>query len=293
MRLCTLLAAITVPSLVATARAQDQLRLYQFHVWQIESDGSRFSQGGFRGGGTPEWDFRMWIKPDRRILGTSGYRLDADFVVHWFGDTTMLLVDVAAIRELSPHATSSDSVTHARLEEESYRRSLVLLPGTSAWFYPFGIPKRGERGIAYEVTIYDSSVSDMPIDRGHEFLLSGHDYGVEFGARLHRARIRLEIGTDSTGWRRVFEGQGLTRLPVRVSLAREGAREQHLLFEVEDPEWRNKNLKGHDQICWRWSWADRTTPRGGSCTSINRGTSVQRLYGTGAGQLRVTILSAE
>ncbi|MGH9896213.1 MAG: hypothetical protein ACREA0_30315, partial [bacterium] len=270
MRLCTLLAAIAVSSPVVPVQAQDPLRLYQFHVWQIESDGSRFSQGGFRGGGTPQYDFRMWIKPDRRILGTGDYRLDADFVVHWLGDTTVLLVDVAAIRELSRQATPGDSVVHARLEEESYRRSLVLLPGTSAWFYPFGIPKRGERGIVYEVTIADSSPPDMPIDKGHDFLLSGHDYGVEFGSRLHRARIRLEIGTDSTGWRRVFEGQGLTRLPVRVALARDGAREEILLVELEDPEWRNKNLKGHDQICWRWSWADRTTRGGGSCTSINR-----------------------
>jgi hypothetical protein len=278
---------------VAPVRAQDESRLYQFHVWQIESDGSRFSQGGFQGGGWPQYDFRMWIKPDRRILETGGYRLDADFVVHWLGDTTVLLVDVAAIRELSRHATPSDSGTRTRLEEESYRRSLVLLPGTSAWFYPFGIPKRGERGIAYEVTMADSSLSDMPFDREHEFLLSGHDYGVEFGPRLHRVRIRLEIGTDSTGWRRVFEGPGLTRLPVRVPLAREGAREQTLVFELEDPEWSNKNLKAHDQICWRWSWVDRTTRGGGSCTSINRGTSVQRLYGSNVGELRVTILSAE
>jgi hypothetical protein len=268
-------------------------RYYEFHLWQIEPDGSRFSAGGVRGGGTEGYDVRLWVKPDRRIAGNGDYRLDADFVVHWLGDTSALIGEVDAIREVHHSTAPGDSVTRAHLEEETYRRSVALVPWSSAWFYPFGVPRSGERGVGFEITVAESmSTAPIPFEAGHSFLLSGRAYGAEFGPRLHRARLHIEVGTPASGWREVFDGLALTRVPVRVRLAREIASGRDLLLELEDPEWRS-GLEHHDSLCWHWSWIDRQPPGGGSCAAANGGVSVQRLYGSEGGQLRVTVLSAE
>lgn len=277
------------------AAAQSSMSYYQFHLWQIEPDGTRHSAGGFGGGGTSDLDFRIWIRPDRRIAGDMDYRLDADFVVHRLADSTVMIGEIVATRGVSTSAYPGDSVRHARLEEETFRRTLVLHSGgrTTAWFYPFGIPRRGERGIAFEISPASSAASamDLPVTKDLDFLLRGaRSYGIVWKARTHSVRARLEVGSPGGEWSTVYEGGVLTRLPLRVSLAGKGARGTDMVFELQAPEWGVPPTEV-DDLCWRWSWADRQPPGGGSCAAIRHGTAVQRLYGSRAGFLRVTILS--
>jgi len=281
-----------------TAATQSTYSVYQFQLWQIEPDGTRHSGGGFGGGGSGEFDFRIWIKPEPRITGGLGYRLDADFVVHRLVDSTVMIGDITAIREVSSNAEPGDSIRHARLEEETFRRTLVLRSGATAWFYPFGMPKRGERGIVFEVSPAANPTTPaqkIGFDRAyfllHDFLLTGRSYGIEWKPRTHSLRARLEIGTPGAGWSTVFEGPVFTRLPLRVPLDGKGARGSDLIFELQAPEWGIPPADV-DAVCWRWSWADRQPPGGGSCAAIHEGPVVQRLYGSRAGFLRVTVLSS-
>lgn len=281
--------------LTTSAAAQSTMSFYLFRLWQIEPDGTRHSAGGFGGGGTSDFDFRIWIKPDRRIAGDMDYRLDADFVVHRLADSTVMIGEIVATREVSASADPGDSIRHARLEEETFRRTLVLHSGggTTAWFYPFGIPRQGERGIAFEISPASSAAGamDLPVTRDIDFLLRGaRSYGIVWKPRTHSVRARLEVGSPGGEWNTVYEGDVLTRLPLRVPLAGKGARGVDMVFELQAPEWGVPPAEV-DDVCWRWSWADRQPPGGGSCTGIHEGTAVQRLYGSRAGFLRVTILS--
>lgn len=274
------------------AAAQSTVAYYQFHLWQIEPDGSRHSAGGFGGGGSGEYDFRIWIKPDRRIAGNRDYRLDADFVVHRLADSTIMIGEIVATRGVSSQITE-DLTRHARLEEDTYRRTLVLHSGTSAWFYPFGIPRQGERGIAFEVSPATSASSAIgfPVTRDLDFLLQGaRSYGIQWSPRSHGVQARLEVGTPGGQWTTVYTGDLLTRLPVRVPLVGKGARGADLIIELQAPDWGIPPADV-DAICWRWSWADHQPPGGGSCAGAHGRTAVQRLYGSRAGFLRVTILS--
>ncbi len=274
----------------AGAASQAPGKHYQFHLWQIEPDGSRLSVGRFGGGGYDDIDFRIWIKPSRRLTGNTDYRLDGDFVAHRLGDSTIMVSEITAVRELRRDQAPGDSITRAQLEEETYRRTIVVRGGASGWFYPFGIPERGERGVAFEITVYDSVPPELPVDRGRDYLLSNHAYGIEMISRLNRARIRLEIRDAASGWRTVFEGDALTRIPVRVPLRGKGARGQDLVFELDAPEWGFPEAP-ESSMCWRWYWADRQPPGGEACAATRRGTAVQPL-GADLGQLRVTVLAA-
>jgi hypothetical protein len=244
-------------------------------------------------------DLRIWIKPGRHIVVGGGYRLDADFAVHRLGDSTVLIGDIAAIRERSPESRFGDSVTRSTLEETRYRRLVVLREGAAAWFYPFGIPQRGERGVVFEITMFVGSPYDLataapklPFGHPNDFILTGRNYGIEVAPRLHRARVRLEVGTAAAGWRKLFEGDAFSRMPIRAPTGMQGARGQDVLFELEAPEW-GLPMDQQDIVCWHWSWADHLPPGGGSCAAAHGGRSVQRLFGSTAGHLRVTILSTE
>ena len=302
----TMGVAVAALALVAPLEAQDRGEFYDFRFWRIEADSSRRSALTFCGGGSASMDLRVWVKPLRFGLrparSATPYRLDADFAVHVLSDSTLLIADVTAGRIISPGSAPSpdDSVVRARVDEETYRRSLVVRSGQTAWFYPFGVPRRGEQGLAVEIA---RRVDGCPVRADRVLPAGGHDeapsvaqfgvYGVEVRERLHRARVRLESGTSASGWRSVFEGEVLTRIPVRVSLGALGARGQDLVFELEAPEWgMPPDLQ--ESLCWRWYWADRQPPGGSSCGSVAGGTTVQRLYGSraGAGHLRVTILAA-
>ena len=111
------------------------------------------------------------------------------------------------------------------------------------------------------------------------------------GRRLHRARVRLEVGSAAARWRQVFESEVLTRVPTRIPLGAQGARGQDLILELEAPDW-GIATDLQEEICWKWTWADHQPPGGGSCTATNRGTAVERLVGSTAAQLRVTVLAA-
>lgn len=300
----TMGVAVAALALVAPLEAQNRGEFYDFRFWSVEADSSRRSARTFCGGGSANMDLRVWVKPLRMgpvpWPSATPYRLDADFTVHVLGDSTLLIADVTAGRMISRGSAPSpdDPVARARVDEETYRRSLVVRSGQTAWFYPFGVPRRGERGFAIEIA---RRVDGCPVRADRVLPAGGHDeaptlaefgrYGIEVRGRVHRARVRLESGTSASGWRSVFEGEVLTRIPVRVSLGASGARGQDLAFELQPPEWGTPpDLQ--ESLCWRWYWADRQPPGGGACASVAGGTVVQRLYGSQAGHLRVTILAA-
>ncbi len=290
-----LLVLLLAPTAIG---AQGRTPTYDFCLWQIEPDSSRFHIGDVGGGGSSNMDFRLLLKPTRGLFGRIGYRLDADFVVHRRGDSTLLVGEIRAARVLSEESVGSmagDRPARARLEEETYRRSLVVSTGSAAWFYPFGVPGRGERGLVLEISEHGLGTparAGCTSDRKRPpvMFLTKENYAIEVRGRMHQARVRLEIGSGES-WRTVFEGDALTRVPVRVAMGGQGARGQDLMFELQAPEW-GIPFDLQDSLCWRWYWADQEPPSGGACASVDRGTVVQRLYGGGFGHLRVVILSA-
>lgn len=284
-----------------TGNVQSPARSYDFRLWRIDREGSRHAVGSMCGGGSANADLRIWIRPSRRLPGPTPYRLEADLVVHGMGDSTLLIGDITAARAESGGSgrVFVDSVIRTRVNEEVYRRSIVLRRGEAAWFYPFGQPVPGEDGVVLEIVrspgpqcvIRADSLVARTRRRGLAVEGIFGNYGITVAERLHRADVRVEVGDAVRGWRRVFEGTALTRVPLRIGLGADGARGQELMLELEAPEWGvPEDLQ--ESLCWRWFWADREPPGGGACASISRGTSVQRLYGSTAGHLRVTVLSA-
>jgi len=178
------------------------------------------------GGGGVDADFRISITP-RMIPGrATPFRLDADFVVHTLGDSALLIGDITAAHAAAPGPTveEGDSTIHSQWDEESYRRSIVVRAGESAWFYPLGVPQRGEEGVAFEISKESASSCTVRADR-IQWRTNGQQpevtatkatsiggFGIQVGRRLHRARVRLEVGSAAAGWRQVFESELLTRV---------------------------------------------------------------------------------
>jgi hypothetical protein len=291
--------------LVSSLSAQGEQHSFAFHPWRIAADGSKRSAGDMCGSGGEEADFRIWIKPRTASGRATPFRLDADFVAHIRGDSSLLIGDITAAHAATPgpKVEPGDSAIHSQWDEESYRRTIVLRGAQSAWFYPLGVPQRGEEGIAFEIskdsvatcTVRADRIQFRANDRQPEVTAETGTgiggFGIHVGGRLHRARVRLEVGSPAAGWRQVFESDVLTRMPTRIPLGTQGARGQDLIFELEAPEW-GVPIDLQDEICWKWSWADHQPPSGGSCTATRHGTAVQRLFGSTAAQLRVTVLAA-
>ncbi len=293
IRMC-LLALVCITLGTARAAAQEKRAHYQFRVWQFLPDSSRTSPGGMWGAGARDEDFHMFI-----ALGSGSgplapaVRLDGDFVVHQLKDSTLLVGDITATRLLSRDSTglfARDFTGQDRLERRTYRLRTRTTRGSAVWFYPFGVPRRGERGIAFELSSSDTE----PVDATHRTPSNYESppgaapisYGIDGLTRPHRARVRVEVGD------RTFEDDVLTRVPVRIAL-KSGARGQDLMFELEaqDPAGGRPI-----EMCWRWFWADERPPGGSGCGSFIPGirgeTVEQSLDGSAGLKLRVTLLSA-
>jgi len=230
--------------------------------------------------------------------------MDADFVVHVLRDSALLIGDITAARASTPgpRVEQRDSIIHSRWDEESYRRSIVVRPGESAWFYPLGVPQRGEEGVAFEIrkdsapdcTIRAERIQIRTDGRRPEVEAEAATafggFGIQVGSRLHRARIRVEVGGAAAGWRQVFENEVLARVPTQIPLAGQGARGQDLILELEAPEW-GVPIDLQDEVCLKFTWADQPPGRG-SCAPTRRGAAMQLLLGSPAARVKVTILSA-
>jgi hypothetical protein len=211
-------------------------------------------------------------------------RLDGDFVLHELKDSTVLVGDITAVQVLSRDSTrlfARDLVSRDRLDRRTSRLRATMTRGMPLWFYPFGVPQRGERGIAFELTSSDTQPTrqiNWPPRQGAAPIA----YGINALKRPHRARVRVEVGAKA--WETGFEDAALTRVPVRIAV-RGGARGQDLMFELAAQETPG-------QLCWRWYWADERPPGGFGCGSRIGGTTVeQRLDGSLGLKMRVTLLS--
>ena len=272
-----------VPLAGASARAQGKDSLYEFRVWQFLPDSSRASPGTLSGIARGNEDFHMFIALGSvSALFGPDVRLDGDFVVHQINDSTLLVGDITAIRVLSRDSAllfARNFAGQDRLERRTYRLRATTTRRAPVWFYPFGVPQRGERGIAFELTSSDTQPArsiNWPPRQGAAPI----SYGIDAVARSHRARVRVEVGD------RAFEDDVLTRVPVRIAM-KGGARGQDLMFELEAKP--AGAPPGH--VCWRWFWADERPP-GGSACERRRGEAVeQKLDGSAGLRMRVTLLS--
>jgi hypothetical protein len=101
--------------------------------------------------------------------------------------------------------------------------------------------------------------------------------------------VRVEVG--DTAFRPVFEGQVLTRVPVRIAM-KDGARGQDLMFELEAQRTaaERQSTLGEGEMCWRWFWADERPPGGFGCAARFPGDAVERsLDGAPGRRIRVTL----
>jgi hypothetical protein len=267
--------------------AQEKHPQYDFRVWQFLPDSSRTSPGGMSGAVSRDEDFHMYI-----ALGaapTPAVRLDGDFVAHQVKDSVVLVGDITATRVLSRDSTrlfTRDPVSKEQVERRSFRLRTTIARGGPVWFYPFGVPRRGERGIAFELT---SSVREAgqttPPDTARYVPPPGFapmEYGIDGLTRPHRARIRIEVG--DTVLVTVFEGEVLTRLPKRLALARNARGD--LMFELQA-----QDGTAAGRVCWRWFWADEQPPGGSGCERFGGAGVEQSLYGSAGLKMRVTLLS--
>jgi hypothetical protein len=291
--------------LVGTLSAQTKQHVFVFNTWGIATDGSKHWAGELCGSGNADADFRITITPRMTPGSATPFRMEADFVVHTLGDSALLVGDITAAHAAAsgPTAERGDSIIRSRWDEESYRRSIVVRSGESAWFYPLGVPQREEEGVTFEIskdTVANCTLRADRIDvqtNGRHPVVNANkaisigSFGIQVSDRLHRGRVRLEVGSPTAGWRQVYENEVLTRIPTRIPLGAQGARGQDMILELEAPEWGVPFDLQHE-ICWKWTWADHQPPGGGSCADTQRGKAVQRLFGSTAAQLRVTVLAA-
>lgn len=274
----------------AQVRAQGKSIHYQFRVWQFLPDSSHTSPGTLSGVAGEDQDFHLFI-----ALGSGAaplapdVRLDGDFAVHQMRDSTIFVGDITATRVLSRDSTTlfaRDLRSEDRLERRTYRLRATTNRGGPVWFYPFGVPRRGERGIAFEFTASDTEPADTMRRIGTRFTpptgFTPMEYGINGLKRPHRAHVRLEVG-DRT-FQTVFEDAALTRVPVRIPL-KGGARGQDLMFELAAQETPG-------ETCWRWYWADEGPPGGFGCGPLVTGKAVeQNLGGSARLRMRVTVSS--
>lgn len=288
-RTCVL-TAVCVALGAANAGAQEKPVHYQFRVWQFLPDSSRTSPGGMSGVVSKDQDFHMFV-----TLGsasTSLVRLDGDFVAHQLKDSTLLVGDITAMRVLSRDSTrlfARDLASEDQLERRTYRLRATMARGGPVWFYPFGVPRRGERGIAFELTSSETEPADMVHSPSSRYEppegFAPMEYGINGLTRPHRARVRVEVGSKAL--LTVFEDEVLTRVPVRIAM-KGGARSQDLMFELQAQEGA---VPG--KVCWRWFWADERPPGGFGCGSVIRREAVeQSLDGSVGLKVRVMLLSA-
>src|SRR3989442_14088633 len=85
----------------------EQQRSFVFHPWRIAGDGSKHSAGEMCGAGGEEADFRIWIKPRLAPGNATPFRLDADFVVHTLGGSSLLIRCITAGYPAVPRATAA------------------------------------------------------------------------------------------------------------------------------------------------------------------------------------------
>ena len=271
----------------AQAGAQQRVAHYQFRVWQFLPDSSRTSPGTLSGVASEDEDFHMFI-----TLGSSSpplapdVRLDGDFVVHQWNDSTLFIGDVTAQRVVSRDSTklfARDLVGEDRVERRTYRLRATSARDRSVWFYPFGVPRRGERGVAFELAVSTAQPGDTAGKRPERYRpprgFVPMSYGIDALNRAHSARVRVEVGDRE--FANVFEGEALTRVPVRIRV-QGGARGQDLMFELETEE--------QGKACWRWYWADERPPGGAGCWRVPDQAEVASLDGTKGLKLRVTRL---
>lgn len=273
----------------APASAQKGVTHYQFRVWQFLPDGSLTNPGTMSGVASEDEDFHMFI-----TLGSGAaplvpdIRLDGDFAVHRMEDSTLFVGDITAMRVLGRDSTklfARDMTSEDRLERRVYRMRVTTTGGAPLWFYPFGVPRRGERGIAFELTSAATEPRDSTLSRSQAYRLPegavAMSYGIEGVKRAHRARVLVEVVSGQL--QKAFEGELLTRVPVRIPV-KGGGRGQDLMFEVEAEERPGER-------CWRWFWADEKPPGGFGCGSPVLGRTVeQSLDGSVGLKMRVTLL---
>jgi hypothetical protein len=269
------------------AAAQERVPQYQFRVWQFLPDSSRTSPGTLSGVVSGDDDFHMFI-----ALGagpTHPVRLDGDFVAHQLQDSTLIVGDVVATRILARDSTRSfarDLESEEQLERRTYRLRATIARGGPVWFYPFGVPRRGERGVAFELTLFVSELAQSTSRDTTRYVpppgFAPMEYGINGLTRPHRGRIRIEI--EDTAFVTRFEGELLTRIPTRIRL-KGGARGQDLMFELEAKE------RPGAALCWRWFWMDERPPGGSACGRRPGETVEQKLDGSAGLKMRVTLLS--
>lgn len=290
-RLGTITATLLLCT-VSTAAAQSgpDRRYITLQVWSVQPDGSRIPSSAYAGGG-PDTDFHVIVRPGGQRQQVH-YRFDGDFVVHRRGDTTVLVADLVAARFTGNAAeTGGEAVQNDSMESSITRATVRVVPDQAAWLYPFGVPQRGEGGMAIELGVGSRvpPLSPTPeVPRPDRVVVRFGGSGMHAAARMHRARLRIELHEAGT-WKRLFDGEALTRLPVPLEL---GSGRSRLFFELEAPELGVVRQRT-DPVCWRWSWESRLDPATrGSCASPGGRPALQELYGSERPRLRVTVFEA-
>jgi hypothetical protein len=280
-------ATIVLRAAAAAAGTPQQSDQIVVRVWQFEPDGSRFSTGRREAAAAGDTELHLTIGDPMTTGFFRQYRLDATMALHDVGDSTMVGGIVAAGEVTgSRRMTGRSSLreTRATIDERRFHLRQAVARGEAIWFFPFGRPQAGERGVGLEITRHDTVPTGARAWSGARLVvMTAHDLGLV--ARPARpARVRLEVGGPAS-FNQVYEGPIRSFVPIEVPVpnAPRGAR---LAFTVVPAPW----FTGSEVRCWTWAWADGQPPSGGHCLAAGDSLYRQMLYGSKGQSLRVTVL---
>jgi hypothetical protein len=276
----TLIAALIIAAAPLAAQSDSLV----VRVWQFEPDGSRFSTGRRVVPARGDVEIRLMVGDPSASAFWQRLRLDATLSLHDTRDSTLVGGTVAAGRVTDVQSAGIRGESQVTIEERRYALRLAVPRGESLWFFPFGQPSAGERGLGFELTRGDSG---PPLDRRWSprtrTLLIASDLSV-VARPAPPQRIRLEVGQPGA-FAVAYEGPIHSLSPVEIPVPN-APRGSRLAFSTRPRPW----FTDSSERCWHWKWADGQPPAGSTCRLTETKPWLTLLFGSRGQLLRVTAL---
>jgi hypothetical protein len=276
------LALVGLLALVVPDRARaDTLTV---RLWQFEPDGSRVYLGRRLVAVAADAELRLMIGEPGSQGMVRDHRLDATLAIYDAGDSTVVAGMVVAGRVREGNLVASAAESRAIIEEHRYRLDTRVKRGEPVWFFPFGRPREGERGIGIELARGARSA-----DRDRRLVHPGPVVLImpELAVVARPApplRARLEVGQPGA-FTVAYEGPVHALSPITFTVPH-AARAAPLAVVLGRRPWFVET----GEQCWRWYWGDGKPPSGGACLPPERMQYQTLIHGSGGQLLRLTVL---
>ncbi len=267
----------------AASHASAQTDTLTVRLWQFEPDGSRFALGRRLLAVPNDAELRLMIgEPGSRAMARD-LRLDATLAMYDTPESTVVAGTVAAGRVTGGDRYALPGESRSTIEEHRYRLDTRVKRGEPVWFFPFGQPKHGERGIAIELARGNVGTDlDRRFQAPGPVLLLMHELGIVTRS-APPVRIRIETGQPAA-FTVAYEGPVHPLAPITFRVPH-STRAAPLAVVLDPRPWFGDS----NQLWWRWYWTDGR-PSGGWYMGRERTQYLTLIHGSGGQLLRLTVL---